>query len=135
MKIPEKLKVGAIEYVVHEVDEICESTGFLAGRIDYQKQLIEIVKRTADDAKMQTFLHEMIHAIFHHTAVDRETCEPSERDVDSLASALMMVAKDNPGIFGQEIGFYEESIHADDHVVARYKYAIIDGVKYVAEQT
>lgn len=99
MRVPEKLKVGAMEYVVREVDRLEESTGSLSGKIDYLKQEIEIMRHASVDSKIQTFLHEMIHAIFHHTAADRDTCEPNERDVDSLATALMMVVKDNPAIF------------------------------------
>ena len=98
MKIPEKITVGAITYTVKEVGRINDSSN-IAGRINYQLQEIELDANVAPAAKTQIFLHEVIHAIHHHTAQDRDTCEPSERDVDSMASALLMIMKDNPGIF------------------------------------
>jgi Domain of unknown function (DUF955). len=129
MKIPDKLKVGAIEYSVKQVDKIVESTGYSSADIDYSDTTIRVVKHATDDAMMQSFYHEMIHAIHHHTAIDRDTCPPSERDVDSLASALLMVVRDNPSVFSPE--------RNDDIVVKQYisdAYPVVEKAAYVYDE-
>ena len=101
MKIPDKLKVGAIEYRVEQVSEIIDSQD-LTGRIDYRNATIQIDQRGDPMAKLQTFFHEMVHAIHNHTAADRNESPPNEREVDTLASALVMVVKDNPEVFAPD---------------------------------
>lgn len=137
MKIPEKLKVGAVTYDVAHVNDIRDSSGMLLGRIDYVDQEIELLDRGGDDARMQTFFHEMVHAIHHHTATDQETCPPDERDVDALASALLMVVKDNPELFCAYEVIGENAIYADNDDIPCYveRKIKLDGVVYTAQIT
>lgn len=93
MKIPKKIKVGGITYKVKNVDIITAGTG-VCGSCNYDNSTIELLKKHKRQAKEQTFIHELLHAIFYHCNIEQD-----EHKIELLAQALYMVIKDNPGIF------------------------------------
>lgn len=93
MNIPEKLKVGGKTYTVGTTDRLVLGSDY-GGEIIYTD--LEIHLRPMAPEQMEaTFLHEMVHAIFDHLGVK----DHDEIQVDSLAQALHMIIKDNPGMF------------------------------------
>lgn len=93
MKIPKKVKVGGITYKVKDVDIISSGTSD-CGICSLDDSCIELLRKHKKQAKEITFLHELLHAIFYHCAMEQD-----EHVVEVLANALHMVIKDNPEMF------------------------------------
>lgn len=132
MKIPEKLTVGAIDYDVKIVDYISDSGDGTTGRIDPRLQEILVLRSTNEQAMQQTFLHEFMHALHYHTGDNRGVCAPEERYVDAMAYTLLMVVKDNPGLFGNELDITETTIYTAEGSYQE-RMVVIDGVEYTSE--
>lgn len=97
MNIPEKVKVGGKTYRVNITDKLGLGTAHYSAEIDYVGLNINITEQAP--GKMEAdFLHELVHAIFDHRGVR----DQQEEEVDSIAQALHMVIKDNPGIFADD---------------------------------
>lgn len=86
MRIPEKIKIGGLDYTVETVNEI---DGDCVGKIYYQDLKIK-VENSQPDFMALTFWHEILHAI---------NGEMKETDIEFLAQALYQVIKDNPHMF------------------------------------
>lgn len=96
MNIPEKLKVGGKTYTVNITPKLTLGCDY-AAEILYTE--LEINVRPAAQEHMESsFLHEMVHAIFDHLGLK----DHDEIQVDSIAQALHMIVKDNPGLFAPE---------------------------------
>lgn len=93
MKIPKKVKVGGITYKVKNVGIISCGTN-CCGSCDLDNSVIELLKKHKKQAKEQTFLHELLHAMFYHCNLEQD-----EHLIEVLAQALYMVIKDNPEVF------------------------------------
>lgn len=94
MVLPESVKVGGVTYKVNVTENLTMGIEHYSGECDFNKCEIRITPQS--DEKMQRdFMHELIHAIAFHMGYTKH----HEKKIDSLAAALYMVAKDNPGIF------------------------------------
>ena len=82
MKIPRKLKIGAHNYTIKEIDGIIES----GNRNSEHRHSILLNKRLCQTEKETTLFHEILHAINN---------ELNETDVEFLTQALYQVLKDN----------------------------------------
>lgn len=96
MKIPEKLRIGGVDYAVKREERIISEEGrALVGQINYDQSLIRIEPAVQDaQGQCRTLLHEVLHGLEHHFKLDLE-----EDEIDSLANGLYMVVMDNPEIF------------------------------------
>lgn len=90
MKIPHKVKVGALIYKVEIVDDLEDDKS--AAKLNYKTLTIKIEKAEPTFMK-QAFLHELFHAI---------NAEMSEEHVEFLSMALNQVISDNPEVFNGE---------------------------------
>lgn len=97
MKIPKKVKVGAITYKVKQVDKVnrLDEVGYITtGLWEPLESVIYIDKNLEEQQKLHGFIHELIHAIFDHCGIEQD-----ENKVDLIATALHMIIVDNPEIF------------------------------------
>lgn len=96
MKIPKKVRIGGIDYVVQYEERLISDDGkALAGQIDYSEDIIRLEPKVQSTQGMcQTLLHEIMHGIEHHFKMDL-----TEDEIDNLASGMYMVVQDNPDMF------------------------------------
>ena len=102
-EIPEKVKVGGLDYEVEILDRIRDSQSPV-GRCSPMDGSIEILLGENEDFMCQTFLHELVHAIHYQMGYSGDQIYEDEHYVDGLANALYSLIKDNPGLFDK----YEE---------------------------
>ena len=98
MKVPKRVKVGAMTYDVNKVKRpVTLGSKVCYGTISYDELIIELDDRYPEQKLHRTFLHELLHAI----AVDRgiELGEQEEEIVDAFAIGLYALIVDNPQIF------------------------------------
>lgn len=121
MKIPNKVRVGSVDYTVNSKDErqILNSQQCY-GMIDYVYHTIDLDNGIQDNQKLEiTFLHELVHAIFSERSVDLVylgLCnEQMETVVDELAKGLHQVIRDNPSIF---CSCKKETLKLDGKIIA-----------------
>lgn len=105
MNIPDKVRVGSIDYDVAVGEEPLLINGVQAlGYCDYMNSKIKLDKSIQGDQQLEvTFLHELIHSMFNDSKIDLVNYgleyEQMEYIVDSLAYSLHQVIRDNPNIF------------------------------------
>lgn len=96
MRIPDKVKVGAMVYDISFVDHpITVGGAECYGAITYDRQIIEIRDESfmSKQRQVQTFLHELIHAFTRERGIDWG--ENDELYTDELAKALHAFCVDN----------------------------------------
>jgi DNA-directed RNA polymerase delta subunit len=81
MKIPKRLKIGAITYDIRISDKMK-----YAGIILRECNLIKIKKELSKQQREETFFHELVHAI---------NWEMDEKEVELFAQALYQVFSKN----------------------------------------
>jgi hypothetical protein len=90
MQLPEQIRIGALTYAV----EVLPGIGMLEegryGLCRAASQRIELSAEIGEGLRIQTFLHEIIHAISFERAIDLK-----ERQVDQLANGLLAFLVDN----------------------------------------
>lgn len=102
MNIPEKIRIGSMDYKVALTEEIILNNAQQCyGHIDFDTHVIEIDKTLRDvQGQQQTFLHELVHGIVREFKINFSDNE--EDIVDKLADGLHQVIKDNPEIFKED---------------------------------
>ena len=101
MKIPEKIRIGSMDYKVLLTDKMIVRDGVQCyGCIDSEEHVIEI-DRTARDiqGQEQTFLHEVVHGIMLDRNINLTDYPDEETIVNEIAKGLHQVIRDNPEIF------------------------------------
>ncbi len=95
MNIPNKIRVGSIDYDVELTDEtLVLNNQQCLGIIDYDNTKIKIDKNIqSQQNKEKTFLHELVHAITREFKID--FTEDEEVIVDKFAYGLHQVIRDN----------------------------------------
>lgn len=90
--IPKKVKVGGMEYTVEEKEfvEIDGDKNYL-GKVNYVTTQIEVLDNVR---KEETFVHELLHAIFFEAGYQ----EQEEEMIDRVSKVLYQVLKDNQGL-------------------------------------
>lgn len=87
-----KVKIGPIIYKVEVVKNLMDENGkHFYAEINYRHNVIMLDE--ADPQTMtQALFHEVIHGIFHGAGID----ENDEVKLDSLATGIYQLLKDNP---------------------------------------
>ena len=105
----DKVKIGAIDYAVTFVDDLKDERGKLDGCIKYHQAEINIEADMNDQAKVQSLLHEIVHALDMQYGLGlRETAKDSP--VDRLAFGIYQVMRDNPELIAVIYGYDIEAI-------------------------
>ena len=92
-----KLKIGYKEYEIVKKPEVIDLPNECYGKIDYDKEIIEISDKYSQKQQNATFLHELVHGIFEK--LDLDDLRSNERVVNQVSSTLYEVILDNPHIF------------------------------------
>ena len=90
MKIPRKVKVGAIPYRVQCKREVTDGSRRLVAAADHKRQLIEISNDDGPQQQEDSFWHETLHClsdVFHVDLTETQIC--------ILTPALHAFLKDN----------------------------------------
>lgn len=88
----DKVKVAGVTYNIETPDEI-EDDPDKIGNCIYMKQLIRVKANMSKERRDQTFVHELLHAIFFEAGY---TDSDHEEMVNRLSLVLYQVLKDNP---------------------------------------
>lgn len=92
-----KVKIGYKEYEIVKKEEVIELPSECYGKIDFDKEIIEIATKFNQNQQNQTFLHELIHGIFEK--LDMNELKNNEQVVNQLSKAFYEIILDNPHIF------------------------------------
>lgn len=92
-----KIKIGYKEYEIVKKLEVINLPNECYGKIDYDKETIEISNKYSQKQQNATFLHELIHAIFEK--LDLDDLRTNEQIVNQVSSTLYEIILDNPHIF------------------------------------
>jgi len=91
---PRRVRILNLTWKVKFVDnDIGDSLGWC----DYESQTITLYAQQTKESLCDTFLHELLHALFYAMAIDQSTDE--EKLVASTSTGLCAVWKQNPEAF------------------------------------
>lgn len=98
MEIPNKVKIGGIEYTVTKSTRPCKNDINVDGEIIYDMGTIELRDGSGEckDYQDMVFVHEVMHGIFHHMCIEQD-----EELIKKISMGLHQVIKDNPNIFNE----------------------------------
>ena len=96
MKIPDKIRIGGVEYDIKLVDNLREGNQLLYGQISYEDCEIRLSTTDGDGYQFRcvTLIHEILHGIADHANLDIEKAG-TEQVIDTLAKGLYAVLQDN----------------------------------------
>lgn len=92
------IKIGPHTYSVEAVDRLVASDDAgrrLLGEIDYIGLRIRHDSALVGTARAQTILHEVVHGVLDNIGI---RSDHDERLIDSLATGVLMVLRDNPAL-------------------------------------
>lgn len=92
-----KVKIGYKEYEIVKKTEVIDLLNECYGKIDYDKETIEISDKYSQKQQNATFVHELVHGVFEK--LDLDDLRRNEQIVNQVASTLYEVILDNPHIF------------------------------------
>lgn len=95
--LPAKMKIGAMEYEIKEVDDLHthdheRKKRDLLGLIDYAENEVSVLKKMPLRGKLATLVHEGVHGILHVAGHD----DHDENHICALGYGLVAFIKDNP---------------------------------------
>ena len=95
MKIPKTITIAGIDYKIKDVppDSSELNYGVYSGSQVVQIATIFLNNTLEGDVKLETFTHEVIHAICDSIGVSQRTIEIDERFVESFSHILLQVIK------------------------------------------
>jgi len=96
------IKVGGINYAVEYIENLCDESGKLDGRIKHSETRMQIESGMSEQAKAQSILHEAVHALT--TQSGRQDISRKEDLIDSLAYGIYQIIHDNPDLINWIVG-------------------------------
>lgn len=101
MQIPNKVRIGGIDYRVKRKPNPTDGNNLCYGVFDSEHCCIELnsERDLHPDRLNVTFLHELLHGAIHGSAIESDD---EEALVGAMARGLYQIIKDNPRIF-QEV--------------------------------
>lgn len=97
MKLPKKVKVGTLTFVIIEEDLNRGYPIKLYGETDRVGAKILLQPDVADTLKSDTLMHEIIHAVWLAAGIQMD--EKEEEDIVArIAPLLLMTLRENPSI-------------------------------------
>lgn len=96
MKIPEKVRIGGIEYEIKYEPNLRVGNKVCYGVISYDNSTISLSSTdgTGHQYRSITLLHEILHGIIHHACAE---IDEEEKVVEIVAMGLYQVLQDNGG--------------------------------------
>lgn len=98
IELPKSIRVGYAEVTVGIFPREVASAGNRMGEYDPRRCLIRIDddQERSDLCNLDTLLHEIVHAIFHH--YDLHDSDREEKLVTVIAGAWTQIYRDNPDL-------------------------------------
>ena len=81
------------EYVDRSISTVSESLGWC----DYDEQTISLFEEQTNESMADTFLHEILHAVFYAMGIDESSDE--ENTIRRVSTGLCCVWSANPSAF------------------------------------
>lgn len=99
MTIPATIKIGGFQWTVEENDKVANEGG-VYGSTHHTKQRIFLEPNETQQKKEQTFLHEVMHAIWDNSGLSKRYKRDKDGDIEeeimhALSNGLYQVLKDN----------------------------------------
>ena len=101
MKIPDKIRLNGVEYVVQQIHGLNDGERVLDGNVNHNFSLINLNTETQGyQQRCITFLHEVLHAILQHydcenVGIDARVPKSEETLVEMLARGFYQFLQDN----------------------------------------
>lgn len=94
MKIPEKIRIGGVDYVVNYEDNVVLGDTLCYGAINYEESTISLsnTRGAGHQHRCITLWHEILHGIRNHAGIEVEN---EEAVVDMFAKGIYQVLQDN----------------------------------------
>ena len=92
-----KVKIGYKEYEIIKKNEVIELPSECYGKINYDRETIEISTKFSQKQQKQTLIHQIKKGIIEK--LDIYELEKDEKVVNQLSKELYMLIIDNPHIF------------------------------------
>ena len=95
IKIPDEISILHVKYKVIQVPVIDkgEGDGFILGKVNFTNNTIQIDQGLCDTLKLQTLIHEIMHAVFFQTG--QNEAQNNEAVCQAAAAGLMSVIQEN----------------------------------------
>lgn len=95
IKIPDEISILHVKYKVIQVPVIDkgEGDGFILGKVNFTNNTIQIDQGLCDTLKLQTLIHEIMHAVFFKTG--QSEAQNNEAVCQAAAAGLMSVIQEN----------------------------------------
>lgn len=96
MKIPEKIRIGGIEYAIEYGENVRVGNQLCYGAISYDKNVITLSSNDGAEHQRRcvTLWHEILHGIREHAGMEIEN---EEEIVEMFAKGIYQVLQDNGG--------------------------------------
>lgn len=95
MKIPDKIRIGGIEYTIIHESRLNNGQTLLAGQIRPVDCVIAIAEESGHEYKCLTLWHEIMHGIEEEFQI--ELGENREHIIEAFARGVYQVLRDNAG--------------------------------------
>lgn len=101
MRIPEKVRIGGIDYPIRYVESLNDGAYVAYGQIDLDNPEIRISSTSGVEYQHQciTLWHEILHGLWDHFNLDSEH---EEELVTTLAKGIYMVLEDNKELLSED---------------------------------
>lgn len=96
MKIPNKVRIGGVDYDVKFEPNVRIDSRILYGKIEFANSTITISTSEGESHqhKCITLLHEILHGIAYHASLELPE-EIEEKIIDTFAKGMYQVLQDN----------------------------------------
>ena len=95
MKIPEKIRIGGVEFTVVVEPRLNDGQRMLTGQIRYMECQIAIAEESSHEYRCLSMWHEIMHGIEDQAQLDLG--DQKERIVEAFARGVYQVLQDNGG--------------------------------------
>lgn len=96
MKLPSPISVAGMTYTIVYGDKMIQNED-KCGECHNQTGSIRIAVGMGEDMTVNTVIHEVLHAIYHCYGIEDK--DEEERVVNTMATGLFQVLKDNKNLF------------------------------------
>lgn len=93
MKIPEKVRIGGVEFDVVIESRLNDGEKMLAGQIRYMDCQIAVTEESSHEYQCLSLWHEIMHGIEQQAQLDLG--EEQERIIEAFARGVYQVLQDN----------------------------------------
>lgn len=95
MKIPEKVRVGGVEFTIVIEHRLNDGKNLLAGQIRYMDCEIAIAEEGSHEYRCLSLWHEIMHALEEQAQLDLG--EHREHIIEAFARGVYQILQDNGG--------------------------------------